>query len=261
MPIFLRLCSLLLILSVSHVSVLFSKETLSSNNQLYATLKFDDLCPISSSIGVTDIEQATYDLLMEAEVPHAWGVCRLEGDVDPSFYSWLTDRDAEGIEIWHHGNKHDRIKGESWEFKNRDAISQRHNLRFTQDLIFEKTGIVLRTFGAPYNRTDLVTGDALNEMDEIKIMYFATGSPNFSGMTLNDRVNLERKTGVVASLDAFKVSYAAKEDREIIVLQGHPAYWKEEDLDKLKQIVDFLKAEGRQFITPWEFYKLKDTAP
>lgn len=220
----------------------------------FATLKFDDLMPQEGGGGVTEIEQRVYAMLMAQNIPHAWGVCRLWRDDDPEYYAWLKARDSEGIEIWHHGNNHDRIQGESWEFRNRDAESQRRNLRFTQDEIYRKTGITLRTFGAPYNRTDEITGEALNELEALQIMYFSHGSPNFDGMVLNDRVNLEARTGVVADLEAFKESYRAREDAEIIVLQAHPVYWDpERDMENFQAILDFLKAEGREFITPWSY--------
>ena len=228
---------------------------------MYATLKFDDLCPNEGQEAVTDIEQQTYELLKSQGIPHAWGVCRLGDGEHPGFYQWLKDRDAEGIEIWHHGNHHDRVKEESWEFKNRDESSQLENLRFTQQKIYEKTGIVLRTFGAPYNKTDEVTGSVLNQIDALQVMYFSGGSPSFSGMRLDDRVNLESKTGVVATLEAFKESYGKKKKAELIVLQAHPAYWNaEEDIPKLQAILDFLKSEGREFITPWNYYLLKNVA-
>ena len=221
----------------------------------YATLKFDDMRPRDEVEGVTAIEQQVYDLLMQRGIPHAWGVCRLYGSDNPSFYAWLKARDAEGVEIWHHGNRHDRVKGESWEFKNRALASQLSNLRYTQERIFEKTGIVMQTFGAPYNRTDAATAEALNQTDDIQTMYFAQGSPEFTGLQLNDRVNLESKTGVVAALADFKASYAEKESADIIVLQAHPVYWDaEEELPKFEAILDFLEAQGRVFITPRNYF-------
>jgi peptidoglycan/xylan/chitin deacetylase (PgdA/CDA1 family) len=224
----------------------------------YATLKFDDMMPSDEVPGVSAIEQRTYDQLMAEGVPHAWGVCRLYQSDNPAFYAWLRARDAEGIEIWHHGNRHDRVPGESWEFKNRDATSQRENLRYTQERILEKTGITMVTFGAPYNQTDETTAAVLNELGFAKIMYFAQGSPGFAGIQLNDRVNLEEKTGVVATLEDFKASYAAKAEADIIVLQGHPIYWDaERDLPRLAAIVAFLKTEGRLFITPQAYHRLE----
>lgn len=224
----------------------------------YATLKFDDMTPRDEVDGVTAIEQQVYDLLMKRGIPHAWGVCRLYQSDNPAYYAWLKARDAEGIEIWHHGNRHDRVKGESWEFKNRSAASQRENLRYTQERIFEKTGIVLRTFGAPYNQTDAATARALNAMDAIQTMYFAHGSPGFAGLQLNDRVNLEAKTGVVASMDAFEASYKEKDSADIIVLQAHPVYWDgDKELPKFKAILDFLEGEGVVFITPSDYFAMR----
>ena len=224
----------------------------------YATLKFDDMKPSDEVEGVTAVEQQVYDLLMARGIPHAWGVCRLYQSNNPTYYAWLKARDAEGIEIWHHGNRHDRIKGESWEFKNRDVASQIENLRYTQELIFEKTGIVLRTFGAPYNRTDAATAKALNMMEAIQTMYFAQGSPEFEGLKLNERVNLEAKTGVVSSLEDFKASYVEKESADMIVLQAHPVYWDlDAELPKFEAILDFLEAQGRVFITPRDYHTLQ----
>jgi peptidoglycan/xylan/chitin deacetylase (PgdA/CDA1 family) len=223
----------------------------------FATFKFDDLRPRDGERAVTAIEQAVYEKLQAAGIPHAWGVYRLGESDNPLFYQWLRERHAEGVEIWHHGNHHDRILGESWEFKNRSRESQLDNLLFTQNKIFEKTGIVLRTFGAPYNQTDEGTGWALNQIEALEILYFGRGSPNFKGLMLNDRVNLEASTGVVATLEAFKASYARKESAQIIVLQGHPALWQgERDLPKLAEIIGFLQEEGRVFITPSDFLEL-----
>lgn len=236
----------------------FATERDQGDTMKYATLKFDDMRPEDGVEGVTGIEQAVYDLLMGEGIPHAWGVCRLYQSENPSFYRWLRERDAEGIEIWHHGNRHDRIEGESWEFRNRDETSQLQNLRYTQEKIRENTGIVLRTFGAPYNKTDAATGRALNEIADLKIIYFGQQSPNFDGMFLNERVNLESRTGVVATIEEFRSSYEEKEAAEMIVLQGHPVYWDAEtDLNKLEAILDFLRQEGREFITPRDYYILK----
>jgi predicted deacetylase len=232
------------------------QETLEIPPARYATLKFDDLMPQEGGGGVSQVEQQVYEMLMAQGIPHAWGVCRLGLFEDPEFYDWLKARDAEGIEIWHHGNHHDRIPGDSWEFRHRDADSQRRNIRFTQERVRERTGIILRTFGAPYNETDEITGAVLQEFDEIKMMYFGQQSPNFPGLMLNERVNIESRTKVVDDLDAFTTSYANQKDAEIIVLQGHPVRWNPLiALPRLQAIIDFLRAEGRDFVTPWTYYQ------
>lgn len=230
-----------------------------SEPRRYATLKFDDLKPRSTESGVSEIEQKVAGLLQGQGIAHAWGVCRLGDEANPPFYRWLKARHAEGVEIWNHGNRHDRDRDKgTYEFKGRDEASQWANLKFTQDRIRAETGIVMQTFGAPYNATDKTTGRVLNRLGEIKIAYFIQASPDFSGLKLNDRVNLERKTGVVADLEAFKKSYEKQRDREIIVLQGHPAYWNEQtDIPKLQAIIAFAKDQGREFITPSDYYNLK----
>lgn len=226
----------------------------------YATLKFDDLRPRAIETAVTPIEQSVYEMLHKRNIHHGWGVDQLHENENPRFFRWLKARHAEGIEIWHHGNHHDRTPehsagpAESCEFKNRSEASQLENLLVTQETIFEKTGIIMRTFGAPYNQTDEATGRALNQVRNLEIMFFGQCSPNFEGLMLNDQADLEVSTGVIATLDAFKDSYARQQDAEIIVLQGHPAYWDaERDLPKLTAILDFVEAEGRVFITPSDY--------
>ena len=40
-----------------------------------------------------------------------------------------------------------------------------------------------------------------------------------------------------------------------MVLQGHPAVWKEEGFADLARIIEFLKTREVIFMTPYEFYE------
>jgi hypothetical protein len=72
---------------------------------------------------------------------------------------------------------------------------------------------------------------------------------------MNNRVNLEKGTGN-PEFETFKSSYDQNKDKfkDYFVLQGHPNGWTPEKLEQFKLVVDFLIAEGCEFVTPYEYY-------
>ena len=54
----------------------------------------------------------------------------------------------------------------------------------------------------------------------------------------------------------FKINYFTKKDKcsDYMVLQGHPNGWTTDKIDQFKLIVEFLIAEGCQFVTPYGYY-------
>lgn len=160
---------------------------------------------------------------------------------------------ADGnIEIWHHGYYHD--KANRVEFSGGTYDEQYKQLKDTIDLMQDKCGITLRTFGPPYNATDKVTIEALNNLPQMKVFFFPSVTEGGTQLMLRESGNLETDTGVV-DYDKFVETYeSSKKDKPYLVLQGHPGNFSDQSFENFKKIVEYLMAKNTVFMTPTEYY-------
>jgi len=183
----------------------------------------------------------------------------LEGGSE-AYYQWIKDRHREGHEIWHHGFCHckpiiDDV--EKREFRGTSFEYQLRQLYKTQKLAQDKLGIVLRSFGAPYNAVDEFTAFALKEIPEIKVwMYKESAFP--TDKFLLDRipeVNIEYPVHQ-PDFEKFKAGYVQHSTEPVLIIQGHPRSWVEKPnrMEEFKKIIRFLQEEKVTFTTPYLFY-------
>ncbi|MEO0472143.1 MAG: DUF2334 domain-containing protein [Bacteroidota bacterium] len=203
-----------------------------------------------------------FDFLNRENVTATIGlVCNSLEEGDSSYFNWIKARQAEGHEIWHHGYCHckPQVEGEEKrEFRGTNADYQAQHLMQAQDLAREKLNLDLRTFGAPYNSTDVYTAQALDQIPEIKVwLYKETDAP--SKKYVMDRipdVNIEYPVHI-PDFTQFKAGYEKHQSAEVLVIQGHPRSWVEDPsrFEEFKRIVLYLKAEKVHFTTPYGYYQ------
>ena len=49
--------------------------------------------------------------------------------------------------------------------------------------------------------------------------------------------------------------YTGRRTQSCMTLQGHPAMWSDEMFADFQHIVELLQADGRIFLTPYEYYQ------
>lgn len=181
-------------------------------------------------------------------------VCNFLEKADKSFMECARlVAQSENFEIWHHGFDHMRrgqtTSGENiCEFKHTPLTFQLEHLQQGLRLAECKLGIKLHTFGAPENAIDENTKNALQLVPEIRVWLY--------GLPGTDKVNLTRNGEIEYPL--FKPDFGKfveNFDTTItpLTLQVHPAAWEDEQFVQFENILDFLKAQGVQFMTPWEY--------
>ncbi len=201
----------------------------------------------------------------EEKVALAFGViCNTledEDGIDKSgYYKAIADMDAsEYIEIWCHGYTHEQTgdadTGYSAEF-NAPLNDQIATLQNCANIVYEKTGVTLRSLGVPHNIKNEDTIKALESVPQFKTL-IASGSAKYTGSTfihLQNQLGFEEKTGVLLSLDTIKENFNKASSKEYVMFQGHAGRWSDEDIAKFKELVAYLKTQNVVFMTPTEYY-------
>lgn len=200
------------------------------------------------------------DYLITKEVKASLGVIaeRLSINALEVYGKYINAVNSNGqhlFEIWNHGLVHSKNNppNNNPEFKGTSYAFQKSHFRQSSDLVFQRLGVKMHSFGAPYNANDQTTNDVLNELDEYKVVMFA--NPQIKNvLNLNNRVNMEKGTGGV-DYQYFLFQYRAKKDSyQYMVLQGHPMQWDARRITEFKNIIDFLINEGCEFVLPYEYY-------
>ena len=155
-----------------------------------------------------------------------------------------------GAEIWHHGYLH-----EGDEYDGATAESVIENFAKTLDLIKENCGIDITSFGAPYNRTNSVALEAIQEaFPQIKCV-MASEDKNDVGEIVNFRAIMtfegESATGKI-DLEGFTETFENYRHNEYVVIYCHPGSWKDADFETFDQLLEYLIGEGVTFMTPSE---------
>jgi peptidoglycan/xylan/chitin deacetylase (PgdA/CDA1 family) len=173
-----------------------------------------------------------------------------------SLISWHQSGD---FEIWHHGWDHQRLNAppdstNDGEFKETPYPYQKEHLDKAQEVVKTELGITMRSFGAPYNKTDSVFSQVIRENDDIKVWLYCDDI-DYPQMCLvrGPSNKLESATGVV-SFDSFMTAYQANENT-YLVLQGHPGKWDNQSFAAFDEVVSFLKANDHPFMLPYDYYQ------
>lgn len=230
-----------------------SAEPTTIDGKQVIVLKLDD---IREGTGVRDALKRVKAFIDEKGIKASFGVIGVSLEDDgkkEDYYEDIQSFVADGnIEIWHHGYYHD--KANRVEFSGGTYDEQYKQLKDTIDLMQDKCGITLRTFGPPYNATDKVTIEALNNLPQMKVFFFPSVTEGGTQLMLRESGNLETDTGVV-DYDKFVETYeSSKKDKPYLVLQGHPGNFSDQSFENFKKIVEYLMAKNTVFMTPTEYY-------
>ena len=220
-------------------------------------LKLDDF---DARNGKSDSSPAM-DYLMNKEIKVAIGFIAIRCDQSTlSVYApYLNAKNELGeplFEVWHHGLDHINP-----EFVDKDYEYQKAHFEQADQRIRELFRLQMHSFGAPFNHNDAITNKVIAENPNYKVTMFNNPSPDAATgiLNLDQRVNMEIATGK-PNYEAFLKNYNAKKGSytDYMVLQGHPKFWKVEELNQFKQIIDFLISEGCEFDLPYHYYQSKN---
>ncbi len=221
---------------------------------LRVVLKLDDVWVVNG--GLSERWQLVDAFCAERDIPYTIGVIAnvLEGD-NPAFIDALRGIAESGrAELWHHGYDHKAWEADGKklrEFQGTGYEHQLEHLQKAQALGKEKLGVTFTTFGAPFNATDADTVRALEQLPEITVWMFAprnTGSTKFTTPQI-PAVNIEHPVHK-PNFEQFKLGYEKHKADPYLVMQGHPMSWDDAAFAEFTRIVDFLRAEGAQFVFP-----------
>jgi peptidoglycan/xylan/chitin deacetylase (PgdA/CDA1 family) len=225
-------------------------------------LKLDDLVHHTKDpkVAVSPKWQRTADFLAAEGVKANFGIITetLEGDC-PAYVEWLKERHASGmLEFWNHGY-YGRFPAKDpaakqGEYLNRTVEEQAASLKKSQDLVKEKTGIVLRAFGPHAMPPDDNLHPALATVPEIVAVWFY--GPAKGAKT--EKVVIQRRAELEKPI--FRPNFANLHDNwekykgfDYLALQGHPNSWDDQGFEEFKKVVKFFKEQGCRFMTISEY--------
>ncbi len=228
----------------------------------FIVLKFDDFVPSGSEEIFSACFRRVSDHAEANDLHASFGVIAkaLEKEDGP-FCAWVRSNARENggrFEFWHHGYDHklhfklDGVEMQG-EFSGPTYAYQSAHFKQAMALFTKRTGLVFHTFGAPGNAHDGSTLRVLEEEPQIKVWLYGDTHAVTTKLVLDRPLNLECAVGVV-NVEEFEKEYAGVRTHECLVLQGHPAMWSDESWNAYLDIVNMLKEDRREFITPMEWF-------
>lgn len=207
----------------------------------FIILKFDDL-----DTKTLPYFQNLHEYCRKEFVPVCFGLIG-ESLRDPSkeYVSALLKMQEEGAELWNHGYWHTEK-----EFSSCTFYQQMESIKATQVLMEKHLGEAAYTFGSPHNNSTEITVKVLREnFPEIRNYFYMVDREGLTtARQLLMRCNYEVTTGVV-DIVFFRREYERIREYPYFVMQGHPSFWSEEDLENFKAILKILKDDGNEFVT------------
>jgi len=227
-------------------------------------LKLDDFGAKNWATGHATV----LDYLMDKKIKASVGV--IANLIDYTAYDlckpYMEAKDSTGnklFEVWHHGLDHidPEFGGTTYEY-------QKLHFETANQLVNTYMGVQMHTLGTPFNASDTATNRVVYENPNYKVFIFPTIAPPTSSgiVSLYNRVDLENGPGN-PQYDYFIKSWNNYKDKylDYMVIQGHPVSWGPsvpERLVAFKQMIDFLIAQGCEFVLPYDYYRsLTLTAP
>ncbi|MFH1498313.1 MAG: DUF2334 domain-containing protein [Verrucomicrobiota bacterium] len=249
--------SLFTLVLIAPLALSFAAPALSAaaeTKPLRVVLKLDDTWVVDGRL--SERWQRIDDFAAERGIRYTVGViCKsLEGDHPEYIASLRAMAESGRAELWHHGYDHKawEVDGKKLrEFQGSGYEHQLAHLQKAQALGKEKLGVTFTTFGAPYNATDADTVRALAEIPELTVWMFAPRKVVTSLFTTPQisAVNIEHPVHK-PDFEQFKLGYAQHKTDPYLVMQGHPMSWDDAAFAEFARIVDFLLAEGAEFVFP-----------
>ena len=203
--------------------------------------KFDDLVNCDETVLKLD------NIVQKRNLKVCWGIIgkSLENP-DPNYITFLKENNLKNYHFFNHGYLH--LVGPEFEFFKKTKNEQEIFIKRTQDVVFEKTGIKLNSFGAPCNHVDENTKFALETVPDIRYWFY--GFDDFSGCNIKRLIDMENGVGNPDFIFFYNNLNKVKNDNNILTLQGHPYMWNETQNVNFCLIVKFLKRIGCKFIFP-----------
>lgn len=248
------LCTILIFALIISSFTVFSADPDPYAGRQIIILRLDDLRSRTTGAFEWALNAAT-----ERNVKVSFGVigdALDDGVCNRRFIDFVKYADSLGMEIWHHGYLHTNT-----EYKGSSYQKQLENFKRTYDLMRQKCGITMHTFGPPYNVADNTAIRMITEnFPDINVFMSVTDSDKIATqMKLNNRITIESTTGIF-DYDKFESSYktAVARKYECSVILGHPALWNEASKQYFLDMIDFLKQQNCVFMTPYEYYCYKN---
>jgi len=216
-------------------------------------LKLDDLGVKENVCSCSE----TIEFLIGKGIKASYGVIanRIDETAKNTLTPYLEAKNGSGedlVELWHHGLDHKRP-----EFEGTSYSYQKEHFDNASSQINNALGIVMHTFGTPFNANDSVTNTVIAENADYRVFLFGKkeGAVSPEILFLTNRVNIEKETGKV-DYNLFLENYKEKKDlyKDYIVLQAHPNGWKSDKIGELNKIIDYLLQQGCEFVLPYEYY-------
>jgi len=240
--------------------ILLNAKEPEKQNTPIVILKLDDMCtagaPSNGSLPVSPRWQKLVDYLLNKKLKASIGVMGFSlEEENQKYFDYLKELDKKGFELWNHGYKNRKGQNDTAEFEKTSLEEQKQSLEKTQKLMKEKTGITLKAFGPHWSGTSEETFLALEQIPEIKMVFFySPPSKKTSKFIFERNVNLESKPGI-PDFENFKKAYEKfAPTKPYICMQGHPNMWNtEEKWNNFEKIIDYLVEKGSVFMTPSEY--------
>lgn len=226
----------------------------------YVILKLDDVT------NGTPQWRRTLDYLKSRNIKASAGIiCDSLESGKQAYYDWLKEVQQTGlVEFWLHGYDHKQWKEDGkdvWEFSGPSLDQQKEHIEKSQRLARQILGAPFAAFGAPFNRTDAATVQALAADPDIKVVLY--GNPKDAAdlpkALILDRteMNIEAPLFVPNSQKIRQDYEAMAGTRDCFVIQGHPNQWTDERFAEFKKLVEYLQSQGVVFTTPSEYLKTR----
>lgn len=203
--------------------------------------KFDDLINYNKNVKKLD------EYVKNEKLKVCWGIIgnSLEKP-DKNYIQFIRENNLKNYHFFNHGYLH--LCAPEYEFFDKPQNVQEDFIKKTQDIVLDKIGINLNSFGAPCNHIDENTKLALENVSDIKYWFF--GLEDFKGVNIKRLVDMENGAGnpdFIFFLDNLK---NLKTDYNILTIQGHPYMWNKLQKFNFRLIVKFLKKINCEFIFP-----------
>jgi len=247
----------------------------------YVILKLDDLHQQVDEAGLPVTKGANAVIHARFKQVAAWltatgtkasfGLICSNSFYNQAFSDWIKGNAIENggtFEFWLHGFDHMQDNRYYAEFLGTGLTYQVSHIRQACDRLTANTGLVFHTFAPPGNAGDADSVQAVNQFPSIKVWMYGPSDPSNRMVATNVTtqfiiprlVELESAPGKVYSLTEFIQrpgdydSYSLHQGADLC-LQGHPSKWDTNSFANFYQVVAFLKSEGYQFTTPYEFHR------
>ena len=235
-----------------------------TNTQRFVIFKFDDLKGFNNPKKPVHARfQRLADYIESKGLKASFGiVANSLQEANTPFCDWINKHAIEKggrFEFWFHGYDHAMnmtVDGKTCkaEFSGPSYAYQSEHFTKGCKLMQERVGFPFRTFGAAGNAVDDTGVRVLEEHPEIKVWLFGKALNGCTKFVLTRSPELEHSVGKV-SFEAFLKGHTSRRTQPCITLQGHPAMWSYEMFADFQRIVELLQADGRIFLTPYEYYQ------